>query len=276
MDFVEKADIIMGKVDSIFYYFHDKDEMRNNAAENYFIAANKFKINKETKKAIKYYLKAANLSSESSECLKYLNAAYDSATDFDDKKKLYEKLVDYSNRTGNTDRATKAIEKFIIACIAEYRNDLVVELSTLLVDVYLGDGYSKDNYKNYIVLYSIKNNMSNETILRNAKLLSEISLKKSKFAAGDFNYMEILCYLAVQDIVSAQIKLQNYSHIMDDRQRVFCEKIILHTSNNDLESFENECSNKDKFIKLKPEETTMLLIIKRLIQNNEDDGVDLS
>lgn len=115
------------------------------------------------------------------------------------------------------------------------------------------------------------------------KDLGENSLSSNllKFNAKSHFLNSILCHLAAGDAVAAESDLQQYESLDytfgESREGKFATNLVESVVNTDVESFSNLCFEYDRISKLDPWKTSMLVKVKRSMEDGEDeDDVDLT
>jgi alpha-soluble NSF attachment protein len=107
-----------------------------------------------------------------------------------------------------------------------------------------------------------------------------------KFNAKGYFLQAILCHLANGDAIGAQQALQRYESIdytfSESREGKFAKQLVECVEGFDVEGFGTACYEYDRITKLDPWKTSMLVKVKRSIQDDgggeggEDDEVDLT
>ena len=105
-----------------------------------------------------------------------------------------------------------------------------------------------------------------------------------KFNAKGHFQRAILCHLASGDAIGAQQALQKYDSLDytfgDSREGKFCASLIQAVEGFDVEGFSTACYEYDRITKLDPWKTSILVSVKRSIDeggdDDDDDEVDLT
>ena len=106
-----------------------------------------------------------------------------------------------------------------------------------------------------------------------------------KFNAKGYFLQAIFCHLASGDAIGAQQALTKYESLDytfgDSREGKFCRQLIECVEGLDAEGFSTACFEYDRISKLDPWKTSVLVKIKRSIDDggdgeDEDDDVDLT
>jgi len=107
-----------------------------------------------------------------------------------------------------------------------------------------------------------------------------------KFNAKGYFLQAILCHLANSDAIGAQQAMSRYEGIdytfAESREGKFCRQLIDCVEGFDVEGFGTACFEYDRISKLDPWKTSMLVKVKRSIQDDDgglggdDDEVDLT
>jgi alpha-soluble NSF attachment protein len=104
-----------------------------------------------------------------------------------------------------------------------------------------------------------------------------------KFNAKGYFLQSVLCHLASGDAVGAQQALSKYDGLDytfgDSREGKFCASLIDAVEGLDVEGFSTACFEFDRISKLNPWQTSILVAVKRSIDDGDDDSdedVDLT
>lgn len=126
-------------------------------------------------------------------------------------------------------------------------------------------------------------------LLRAAQIYDELGRKcldsnLLKFNAKGYFLQAILCHLANSDAIGAQQAMQRYEGIdytfSESREGKFCRQLVDCVEGFDVEGFGTACFEYDRISKLDPWKTSMLVKVKRSIQDDaggeDEDDVDLT
>jgi len=98
-----------------------------------------------------------------------------------------------------------------------------------------------------------------------------------KYNAKGYFLQAIFCFLAMGDSIAAQQALQRYQSIdftfSDSREGKFCAALTQCLEEFDTEGFATACFEYDRISKLDPWKTTLLVKVKRSIEEQTDGGI---
>jgi alpha-soluble NSF attachment protein len=99
-----------------------------------------------------------------------------------------------------------------------------------------------------------------------------------KFNAKGYFLQALLCSLANNDAVGAEQALQRYEGVDytfgESREGKFAKELIESVQNQDVEAFGTACFEYDRISKLDPWKTSILVKVKKTIDDEGGDGDD--
>jgi len=283
-DAAEKAQALMNqanaKCNSFGWFSNQKfDE----AAELYKKAANQFKLAKLYEKTAEAFLKAAdcytkvNEKYEVSQC--YINAGTClKKTNINEAIKLMKLGIEYYTDEGRLSTAAKHLKEIAEMCEGESQWEKAIENYLQAADYYEGDGQS-NSHKNNCLLKVAQYYAQLEKYEQAIELYEKVATEQIennllKWSVKDHLFKASLCRFCQKDLDSVKRALEKYQELdhtfSTQREFRFLQELVEACDQNDVDKFQQAVNEFDSLTKLDQWKTTMLLRIKKVVEEEED------
>lgn len=284
------------------WFASSKERKFETAAEEYESAANAYKVGGFYQEAGDCYTAAAKLHrdelkhmGDASKDLSQAGACYKKSSP-KDAVKAYVSAVGLLTDAGRLTQAAKLSKE--VAELFETEQISSKEKSSIVLAI--------ESYEQASQLFEMEESKSQAAqckakvaelcsaaldppdLLRAAQIYDELGRRcldsnLLKYNAKGYFLQGILCHLAHSDSIAAQQSLDRYSSLDytfgDSREGKFCASLIESVEGYDVEGFSTACFEFDRISKLDPWKTSMLVKVKKTIEEEEEeeeDDVDLT
>ena len=291
------------KVLKKFSFFGSSSQKHNDAAEEFKIAGNFFKVGKCWPEMSDAYTRAGdnflkcNCNFDAGECFVYAADAMKEVFALDSIP-LYQKAIDVYTQMPDKSKKVATIYQTIGEI---YKNDNAIDQAvdalTIAADYFEADrkdssGKRKcvDDIARLLTTTVIKDGQRTDPSIENYQKAAELLAEMAKvllnnnllqFHARDYFFSALLCYLSTNDQVAANAKYEEFGSIdmslRDSREGKFFIQLLDAVENLDVDDYKQACADFLEIKKLEPWQTSMLTRVLLHIESevsDDDEGED--
>jgi len=271
------------------------DQKHEDAAELYQKAANAYKVGGVFNEAGDAYGKAAEIFMhklksmvEAINCMTQAGHAYKKVNP-EAAITAYRSAISYMCNAGRLTQAAKISKE--VAELYENQESIVEDCVGLAIESYqqAAEFFDMEQQKSQSSACLLKvaelcsavmdpPDFTRATEIYNNQGKNSLDSNLLKFHAKGHFLHSILCYLANQDSVGASQAMQRYEALDytfgESREGKFSAALIKSVENYDVEGLATACIEFDRIIKLDPWKTSILVIVRRTIEGEGENGED--